>query len=94
MVPTRKFERNNITNVSAVLYTCIEFSPYECLHFCIFKVLLVLIFFIFFFSVLEQGYSWEITTAEGGYGLHELLGSRKIVVNGKPFVLASQYLGA
>ncbi|CAK9146552.1 unnamed protein product [Ilex paraguariensis] len=31
---------------------------------------------------VSQGYSWEITTAEGGYGLQELLSSRKIVLNG------------
>jgi starch synthase len=31
---------------------------------------------------VSQGYSYEITTPEGGYGLHELLRSRKIVVNG------------
>lgn len=31
---------------------------------------------------VSQGYSWEITTVEGGYGLHELLGSRKTVLNG------------
>ncbi|KAF8412108.1 hypothetical protein HHK36_000063 [Tetracentron sinense] len=29
-----------------------------------------------------QGYSWEITTVEGGYGLNELLSSRKSVLNG------------
>lgn len=31
---------------------------------------------------VSQGYSWEITTVEGGYGLHELLSSRKFVLNG------------
>ncbi|KAL7230018.1 hypothetical protein ACSBR2_008545 [Camellia fascicularis] len=31
---------------------------------------------------VSKGYSWEITTAEGGYGLHELLSSRKSVLNG------------
>ncbi|XP_058095886.1 soluble starch synthase 1, chloroplastic/amyloplastic [Magnolia sinica] len=31
---------------------------------------------------VSQGYSWEITTSEGGYGLHELLASRKSVLNG------------
>ncbi|XP_052173363.1 soluble starch synthase 1, chloroplastic/amyloplastic [Diospyros lotus] len=31
---------------------------------------------------VSQGYSWEITTVEGGYGLHELLSSRKSVLNG------------
>ncbi|XP_047322110.1 soluble starch synthase 1, chloroplastic/amyloplastic [Impatiens glandulifera] len=31
---------------------------------------------------VSQGYSWEITTAEGGYGLQELLKSRQIVLNG------------
>ncbi|KAJ9546247.1 hypothetical protein OSB04_025954 [Centaurea solstitialis] len=31
---------------------------------------------------VSQGYSWEITTPEGGYGLNELLTSRKTVVNG------------
>ncbi|XP_015865817.1 soluble starch synthase 1, chloroplastic/amyloplastic [Ziziphus jujuba] len=31
---------------------------------------------------VSQGYSWEITTGEGGYGLHELLSSRKSVLNG------------
>ncbi|KAI4340924.1 hypothetical protein MLD38_025715 [Melastoma candidum] len=31
---------------------------------------------------VSQGYSWEITTIEGGYGLHELLSSRKYVLNG------------
>ncbi|XP_031382669.1 soluble starch synthase 1, chloroplastic/amyloplastic [Punica granatum] len=31
---------------------------------------------------VSQGYSWEITTSEGGYGLHELLSSRKFVLNG------------
>ncbi len=29
-----------------------------------------------------QGYSWEVTTAEGGQGLNELLSSRKSVLNG------------
>ncbi|KAJ6819270.1 starch synthase 1, chloroplastic/amyloplastic [Iris pallida] len=31
---------------------------------------------------VSQGYSWEITTTEGGYGLDELLSSRKSVING------------
>ncbi|KAI4337976.1 hypothetical protein L6164_016335 [Bauhinia variegata] len=31
---------------------------------------------------VSQGYSWEITTSEGGYGLHELLYSRRSVLNG------------
>ncbi|KAJ8751910.1 hypothetical protein K2173_000656 [Erythroxylum novogranatense] len=31
---------------------------------------------------VSQGYAWEITTVEGGYGLHELLSSRKPVLNG------------
>ncbi|GMH29625.1 hypothetical protein Nepgr_031468 [Nepenthes gracilis] len=31
---------------------------------------------------VSRGYSWEITTAEGGYGLHELLRDRKFVLNG------------
>ncbi|KAJ9539587.1 hypothetical protein OSB04_026093 [Centaurea solstitialis] len=31
---------------------------------------------------VSQGYSWEITTPEGGYGLNELLSSRKFVING------------
>ncbi|GMP24892.1 hypothetical protein CsSME_00002001 [Camellia sinensis var. sinensis] len=31
---------------------------------------------------VSKGYSWEITTVEGGYGLHELLSSRKSVLNG------------
>ncbi|XP_057546062.1 starch synthase 1, chloroplastic/amyloplastic-like isoform X2 [Amaranthus tricolor] len=31
---------------------------------------------------VSQGYSWEITTVEGGYGLHELLTNRKFVLNG------------
>ncbi|KAL8148427.1 hypothetical protein AgCh_005698 [Apium graveolens] len=31
---------------------------------------------------VSEGYSWEIRTPEGGYGLQELLDSRKIVVNG------------
>ncbi|KAI3704836.1 hypothetical protein L1987_75065 [Smallanthus sonchifolius] len=31
---------------------------------------------------VSQGYSWEITTPEGGYGLNELLSSRKFVMNG------------
>ncbi|KAL3524415.1 hypothetical protein ACH5RR_017249 [Cinchona calisaya] len=31
---------------------------------------------------VSQGYSREITTPEGGYGLHELLSSRKTVLNG------------
>ncbi|KAF7149286.1 hypothetical protein RHSIM_Rhsim03G0209200 [Rhododendron simsii] len=31
---------------------------------------------------VSQGYAWEITTAEGGNGLDELLSSRKSVLNG------------
>ncbi|XP_068644166.1 soluble starch synthase 1, chloroplastic/amyloplastic-like [Aristolochia californica] len=31
---------------------------------------------------VSQGYSWEITTPEGGYGLYELLSSRNSVLNG------------
>ncbi|XP_076935852.1 soluble starch synthase 1, chloroplastic/amyloplastic-like [Bidens hawaiensis] len=31
---------------------------------------------------VSQGYSWEITTPEGGNGIDELLGSRKAVLNG------------
>ncbi|KAJ4726671.1 Starch synthase, chloroplastic/amyloplastic [Melia azedarach] len=31
---------------------------------------------------VSKGYSWEITTIEGGYGLDELLSSRKSVLNG------------
>uniref|UniRef100_A0A804I7X0 Starch synthase catalytic domain-containing protein n=1 Tax=Musa acuminata subsp. malaccensis TaxID=214687 RepID=A0A804I7X0_MUSAM len=31
---------------------------------------------------VSQGYSWEITTPEGGHGLNELLNSRKFVLNG------------
>ncbi|XP_044462012.1 starch synthase 1, chloroplastic/amyloplastic isoform X2 [Mangifera indica] len=31
---------------------------------------------------VSKGYSWEITTPEGGYGLHELLNSRKSVLDG------------
>ncbi|KAM1407467.1 hypothetical protein ACFX2F_002046 [Malus domestica] len=31
---------------------------------------------------VSEGYSWEITTVEGGYGLHELLSSRKSVLTG------------
>ncbi|WCJ28942.1 Starch synthase 1 chloroplastic/amyloplastic [Euphorbia peplus] len=31
---------------------------------------------------VSKGYSWEITTVEGGYGLNELLSSRKMVLNG------------
>ncbi|XP_059629022.1 soluble starch synthase 1, chloroplastic/amyloplastic [Cornus florida] len=31
---------------------------------------------------VSKGYSWEITTVEGGYGLNELLSSRKSVING------------
>jgi len=32
-----------------------------------------------------QGYAWEITTVEGGYGLQDLLSSRKSVINGTCF---------
>lgn len=38
------------------------------------------------FLIWLQGYSWEITTVEGGYGLDELLSSRKSVLNGMDFV--------
>ncbi|THU57393.1 hypothetical protein C4D60_Mb03t03060 [Musa balbisiana] len=31
---------------------------------------------------VSQGYSWEVTTPEGGHGLNELLNSRKFVLNG------------
>ncbi|XP_020234452.1 soluble starch synthase 1, chloroplastic/amyloplastic-like isoform X2 [Cajanus cajan] len=31
---------------------------------------------------IVTGYSWEITTSEGGCSLHELLSSRKSVLNG------------
>ncbi|XP_020234453.1 soluble starch synthase 1, chloroplastic/amyloplastic-like isoform X3 [Cajanus cajan] len=31
---------------------------------------------------VSKGYSWEITTSEGGCSLHELLSSRKSVLNG------------
>ncbi|KAJ4850800.1 Starch synthase 1, chloroplastic/amyloplastic [Turnera subulata] len=31
---------------------------------------------------VSKGYSWEITTVEGGYGLNQLLSSRKSVLNG------------
>ncbi|KAK4480486.1 hypothetical protein RD792_013560, partial [Penstemon davidsonii] len=31
---------------------------------------------------VSQGYSWEITTPGGGYGLHDLLSSRKAVLTG------------
>ncbi|PIN27121.1 Starch synthase [Handroanthus impetiginosus] len=31
---------------------------------------------------VSQGYAWEITTPEGGYGLHELLAGRKSVLTG------------
>ncbi|KAL8240805.1 hypothetical protein R6Q59_014160 [Mikania micrantha] len=31
---------------------------------------------------VSQGYCWEITTPEGGFGLNELLSSRKFVLNG------------
>ncbi|CAJ1974406.1 unnamed protein product [Sphenostylis stenocarpa] len=34
---------------------------------------------------IVTGYSWEITTSEGGYGLHELLNSRKSILNGNAF---------
>ena len=29
-----------------------------------------------------QGYAWEITTSEGGWGLHEVLQSRQDKLNG------------
>jgi len=31
---------------------------------------------------VSQGYAWEVTTTEGGWGLDELLRSRKAVING------------
>ncbi|KAL3846178.1 hypothetical protein ACJIZ3_003581 [Penstemon smallii] len=31
---------------------------------------------------VSQGYSWEVTTPEGGYGLHELISSRRSVLTG------------
>ncbi len=31
---------------------------------------------------LLQGYAWEITTSEGGWGLHEVLQSRQDKLNG------------
>ncbi|CAN1250784.1 Starch synthase 1, chloroplastic/amyloplastic [Linum perenne] len=31
---------------------------------------------------VSKGYAWEITTVEGGYGLQELLSSRRVVLNG------------
>ncbi|KAK7410721.1 hypothetical protein VNO78_01735 [Psophocarpus tetragonolobus] len=31
---------------------------------------------------VSKGYSWEITTSEGGCGLHELLSSRRSILNG------------
>ncbi|GKU89083.1 hypothetical protein SLEP1_g3272 [Rubroshorea leprosula] len=31
---------------------------------------------------VSEAYSWEVTTIEGGYGLHDLLRSRKSVLNG------------
>ncbi|XP_022738776.1 starch synthase 1, chloroplastic/amyloplastic-like isoform X2 [Durio zibethinus] len=31
---------------------------------------------------VSKGYAWEITTVEGGYGLNELLSSRRSVLNG------------
>ncbi|XP_043692858.1 soluble starch synthase 1, chloroplastic/amyloplastic-like [Telopea speciosissima] len=31
---------------------------------------------------VSQGYSWEITTVEGGHGLNEILSNRKSVLNG------------
>lgn len=37
-------------------------------------------------TILWQGYSWEITTPEGGNGLHELLSSRKSVLNGMTMI--------
>lgn len=42
-------------------------------------------------TILWQGYSWEITTPEGGYGLHELLSSRKSVLNG--MIISFEFLG-
>lgn len=39
------------------------------------------------FDYYDQGYSWEITTPEGGNGLDELLGSRKAVLNGMQFAV-------
>ncbi|XLS57408.1 hypothetical protein HN51_007163 [Arachis hypogaea] len=37
------------------------------------------------FSFLE-GYSWQITTSEAGYGLHELLKDQKSVLSGNAWV--------
>ncbi|KAG8663160.1 soluble starch synthase 1, chloroplastic/amyloplastic isoform X1 [Manihot esculenta] len=31
---------------------------------------------------VSKGYAWEVTTVEGGYGLHELLSSRRSVLDG------------
>jgi len=50
-------------------------------------VVMVIFWFSFSFKIvmlvcLVQGYAWEITTVEGGYGLHELLSSRRSVLNG------------
>lgn len=32
--------------------------------------------------LFAQGYAWEITTSEGGWGLHEVLQSRQDKLNG------------
>ena len=34
------------------------------------------------FTLDEQGYAWEITTPEGGWGLHGVLQARQHVLNG------------
>lgn len=39
-----------------------------------------------------QGYAWEITTAEGGYGLNGLLSGRKNVLNGTSLELCMSIL--
>jgi hypothetical protein len=36
-------------------------------------------------AFLFQGYSWEITTNEGGFGLHEILRDRKSILSGMCF---------
>jgi hypothetical protein len=43
---------------------------------------MVLLSFTHHLMLHYQGYSWEVTTAEGGQGLDELLSSRKSVLNG------------
>lgn len=54
----------------------------KCLPCCDFPVI-----FMVSFAFWLQGYAWEITTPEGGYGLDELLSSRKAVINGMHFEL-------